>query len=61
MLQRPGLDGGKIRAWKDGTVMTIAGGMEEADGYSWIQVIDSKGQLGWIPGRYLIRLARPPD
>lgn len=60
MYRQPGLDGGKIRAWRDGTVMTLAGGLVEADGHVWIQVIDPKGRLGWIPDRYLIRLARPP-
>jgi len=61
MYRQPGLDGGKITAWRDGTVMTIAGGSVEADGYAWIHVIDPKGRLGWIPDRYLLYLARPPD
>jgi hypothetical protein len=60
MYRQPRLDGGKIRAWRDGSVMTLAGRLVEADGYVWIQVIDPKGRLGWIPDRYLIRIARPP-
>lgn len=60
MYRQPGLQGGKITAWRDGTVMIIAGGPVPADGYVWIQVIDPKGRLGWIPERYLIRLGRPP-
>jgi uncharacterized hydrophobic protein (TIGR00271 family) len=60
MYRQPGLKGIKITAWRDGTVVTIAGGPEEADGYIWIQIIDPKGRLGWIPDRYLIRLGRPP-
>ena len=61
MYRQPGLRGSKIMAWRDGTLMTIAGGPVEADGYAWIQVIDPQGHLGWIPERYLIYLARPPE
>jgi uncharacterized hydrophobic protein (TIGR00271 family) len=60
MYRQPGLKGDKITAWRDGTVMIIADGPVEADGYLWIQVIDPKGRLGWIPERYLILLGRPP-
>lgn len=60
MYRQPGLKGVKIAAWRDGTVMTVIGGPVEADGYVWIQVVDPKGRLGWIPDRYLIRLAYSP-
>lgn len=60
MFRQPGLQSGKIVAWRDGTVMVVAGGPIEADGYAWIQVIDPIGRLGWIPDRYLIYLGRPP-
>jgi uncharacterized hydrophobic protein (TIGR00271 family) len=60
MYVQPGLGGTKITAWRDGTVMIIVGGPFEADGYIWIQVMDPRGRLGWIPDRYLIRLGRPP-
>ncbi len=60
MYRQPGLKGGKIAAWRDGTVMTVIGGPVEAAGYVWIQVVDPKGRLGWIPDRYLIRLAYSP-
>lgn len=59
MYRQPGLSGGKIQAWRDGTVMTLTGEATEADGYVWVQVIDPKGRLGWIPERYLIRLGQP--
>jgi hypothetical protein len=61
MYRQPGLKGGKITAWRDGTVLTLTGGQVEADGYLWIEVIDPKGRLGWIPDQYLIRLGRSPD
>jgi hypothetical protein len=60
MYRQPGLGGGKIQAWRDGTLFTISGETAEADGYLWIRVIDPKGRLGWIPDPYLIYLGRPP-
>jgi uncharacterized membrane protein/nucleotide-binding universal stress UspA family protein len=58
MYQQPTLHSSKIQAWRDGAVMTLTGQQAEADGYQWLEVIDPKGRLGWIPERYLIRLAR---
>jgi len=58
MYRGPGLASGKITAWRDGTVLTIIGGPAEADGYAWIEVIDPRGRLGWIPDRYLIYSGR---
>ncbi len=59
MYRQPGLTGGKIGAWRDGTVVTLVGESVEADGYVWIQVIDPRGRLGWIPDRYLVHMGRP--
>ncbi len=60
MYRQPGLDGVKIAALREGARITVAAGPVEADGYIWIQVIDGRGRIGWIPERYLIYLARPP-
>jgi uncharacterized hydrophobic protein (TIGR00271 family) len=60
MYRQPGLNGTKIGALRDGTVLTLTGESVGADGYVWIQVIDPRGRLGWIPERYLIYLGRPP-
>jgi uncharacterized hydrophobic protein (TIGR00271 family) len=60
MYRQPGLGGNKIGALRDGAVLTLTGESVEADGYVWIQVIDPRGRLGWIPERYLIYLGRPP-
>jgi hypothetical protein len=60
MHQQPGFGGGKIRAWKDGTVMTVIGGPVDLDGYTWIQVAGPDRRLGWIPERYLIRFSSSP-
>jgi uncharacterized hydrophobic protein (TIGR00271 family) len=59
MYRGPGLGSGKITAWRDGTVLTVTGSPAEADGYAWIQVIDPRGRLGWIPDLYLIYLGGP--
>ena len=61
MYRLPGLSGGKLVPWRDGTVMTLSGEASEADGFVWIQVIDPKGHLGWIPERYLLYLVRAPQ
>jgi uncharacterized hydrophobic protein (TIGR00271 family) len=54
MYRNPGLAGSKIRALPDGTKMTVVGGPVEADGYVWIQVVDPRGYVGWVPDLYLI-------
>jgi len=59
MYRQPGLAGGKIGALRDGTVLVIMGDSGTADGYTWIQVVDPKGRVGWIPDQYLI-FRRPP-
>jgi uncharacterized hydrophobic protein (TIGR00271 family) len=59
MYRQPGLGGGKVTAWRDGTVMILAGGLAEADGYIWLEIVDPKGRTGWIPELYLIRLSAP--
>jgi uncharacterized hydrophobic protein (TIGR00271 family) len=60
MYRQPGLGGDKIGALREGALTTVVGGPVEADGYVWIQVIDRRGRVGWIPGRYLVYLGRPP-
>jgi hypothetical protein len=57
MYQQPGLGDGKIGALRDGTVVTVIGGPVQANGYSWMEVIDPRRRVGWIPNRYLIKLA----
>ncbi len=61
MFRQANLTGGKIGALRDGAVVMVVGGPVEADGYQWIQVVDPRGRLGWIPNRYLVYLGRPPD
>lgn len=60
MYRQPGLGGTKITAWRDGTLLTVVGEQVEADGYTWIHVIDPKGRSGWIPDRYLLYLQSLP-
>jgi hypothetical protein len=54
MYRYPGRNGLKIRAWSDGIKMIVVGGPVDADGYVWIQVVDRRGYVGWIPDLYLI-------
>jgi uncharacterized hydrophobic protein (TIGR00271 family) len=54
MYLEPGLGGTKITAWSDGTVLVVTGEPVDANGYTWIQVIDPWGRPGWIPQRYLV-------
>jgi hypothetical protein len=60
MHREPALASAKIGALREGALMTVAGGPVEADGYVWIQILDRRGRVGWIPERYLIYLGRPP-
>jgi hypothetical protein len=60
MYRQPGVGGDKIAALREGALATVVGGPIEADGYVWIQVMDRKGRLGWIPDQYLTFLGRPP-
>ncbi|MGD8904469.1 MAG: DUF389 domain-containing protein [Anaerolineae bacterium] len=61
MYRRPGFGGIKIAALREGAVTAVIGGPVEANGYVWIQVVDSRGRMGWIPEPYLIYLGRPPQ
>ncbi|HNS50013.1 MAG TPA: DUF389 domain-containing protein [Anaerolineae bacterium] len=59
MYAQPGLKGGKIGALRDGTRLVLTGAEVAADGYTWIEGIDPRGRLGWVPERYLVRPAGP--
>jgi len=61
MYRQPELGGDKIAALREGALTTVIGGAVEADGTVWIQVMDRKGRVGWIPKRYLLYLERPPE
>jgi uncharacterized hydrophobic protein (TIGR00271 family) len=54
MYRAPGLASGKIGALRDGTRLVLVGGPFEMDGYIWIQVIDPRQRVGWVPEQYLI-------
>ena len=54
MYRSPGLVGGKIGALRDGTRLVLVGGPVEVDGYFWIQVVDPRQRLGWVPEQYLV-------
>ena len=54
MYRAPGLASGKIGALRDGTRLVLVGGSVEMDGYVWIQIVDPRLRLGWVPEQYLI-------
>lgn len=44
----------RIRAWLDGSEMTLLGEEVDAAGFRWIKVRDPAGNDGWIPQQYLV-------
>lgn len=44
----------RIRAWLDGSEMTLLGEETDAAGFHWIKVRDPAGNEGWIPQQYLV-------
>jgi hypothetical protein len=44
---------GQIKAWPDGTRMTVIGPDQQAEGMTWKNVRDPDGNVGWVPAQYL--------
>ena len=44
----------KIKAWPDGSVMTVIGGDQIVDGTTWKNVKDPDGNQGWMAADYLV-------
>ncbi|HZT08923.1 MAG TPA: hypothetical protein VFC51_18010 [Chloroflexota bacterium] len=42
----------RIRAWRDGTALTVLGPDTTANGIEWKHVEDPAGNQGWIPAQY---------
>ncbi len=49
----PGTDYKRVRVVKDGVKLTVIGGPEEADGFTWWQLKTPKGYVGWAVQDYL--------
>lgn len=49
----PSTSGEVLQVLDNGTVVTIVGGPEEADGYTWWQIELEDGTTGWIAGDFL--------
>lgn len=50
----PGLDGELIESLSDRTRITLLGGVEEADGFTWQSVQLEDGRQGWIANNFII-------
>ena len=46
--------GDRIKAWPDGTVMTVIGGDQIVDGNTWRNVSDPEGNEGWMLADLLV-------
>ncbi len=47
--------GDRVRAWPDGTSMTVVGPDKYVDGTQWKNVTDPDGNVGWVPAEYCFR------
>lgn len=46
--------GDRIRAWPDGTVMSVVGEDRQFEGQTWKNVRDPDGNVGWVPAEFLL-------
>jgi hypothetical protein len=49
----PGLDYARLTIVKDGTILEVLEGPEEADGYTWWRLEDEDGFIGWAADDWL--------
>ena len=55
----PTTGGQLIRALADGVVLEVIGGPTDADGFTWWQLRDVDGSIGWAAAQYLVPVAPP--
>lgn len=48
-----------IRTLADGVVLEIVGGPQDAEGFTWWQLKDVDGSIGWAAAQYLVPAAPP--
>jgi len=53
-LRRSPGTGEQVKAWPDGTKMTLAGKDQQVDGKTWRNVKDPAGNTGWMLADYLV-------
>ncbi|MCK4470349.1 MAG: SH3 domain-containing protein, partial [Anaerolineae bacterium] len=49
----PGLNYARLSIVKDGTILEVLEGPEEADGYTWWRLEDEDGDIGWAADKWL--------
>jgi len=55
----PTTSGQLIRALAGGVVLEVVGGPQDADGFTWWQLKDVDGSIGWAAAQYLAPTAPP--
>jgi hypothetical protein len=50
----PGLNYARLTIVKDGTILEVLEGPEEADGYTWWRLKDEDGFVGWAADKWLV-------
>ncbi|HID87711.1 MAG TPA: SH3 domain-containing protein [Anaerolineae bacterium] len=50
----PGLKYARLTLLKDGTILKVLEGPEEADGYTWWRLEDEDGFIGWAADDWLV-------
>lgn len=50
----PGLNYARLTLVKDGTILKVLEGPEEADGYTWWRLQDEEGFIGWAADDWLV-------
>jgi uncharacterized protein YraI len=53
MRSKPSSNGSVVRAIPNGEKLTPTGNEQQAEGYLWLEVIDSKGNKGWAAKEFL--------
>jgi len=57
-VRRAPVEGATIKAWPDGTRLTVVGEDRQAGGGTWRNVRDPGGDVGWVPAQYLVEGVR---
>ena len=54
MRAGPSTGQARVKTLAENSVVEIVGGPQTADGFTWYQVRDSSGTIGWVVGKFLL-------